>query len=680
MYNMSEVILKFLIFSVILGCIGGCGENEIHMQSNGTTELRQLIATSRGANIVGEHIHQSTELTLATGESVREITYWKNRLVPQKITYDLAGQKTFPIGMLEREALRTIHGLGIDISPENLIKSKDFFTRPVDSLVMLKWHQIYEQIPVGGAALQVTFKRVSNKPEQWKIAKIINNTFQDIFASNHQSQKGNIDHILSFYDITDFTLGKTRQIIYPEGDFDGNYTFHRATQFQLHQQAGDEQLSITVIDDSDIVLEAISSRLHADDHDLHIEAYDRSYYYDDKKFFPIKDLANKSESISSGEEATITLKNQRAVVYENRSRQVEEITANVEQANDKLVFKTTDTDLPAINSFISVNRIAEEATQFITEAQLPELMEPVTVKFNLTDNRCNAFYDIRRNSLNFYKEGRGCGNTALVSEIIWHEWGHAIDNWAGGLGDRAFSEGIGDVVASYMSGSPNLGPGFQANKEQGVRQVNSGIKYPCRGCGVHKEGQIIASAFWSMREGFIKIYGRKLGGKKASELFYKHILITDRYTDSYEQILSLDGKNTTAGQSPHFCLINKAFASHNLAEDKGCKDKNVGFGQDIYLAIHREETANSVTVKASAKNSKKVGICLNDIETCFEKTAIAISFTAQTNSYGNQIFIADEALDIEKNKRVTIISYNEPDTPINMKEVIFEPRKPETQK
>ena len=75
---------------------------------------------------------------------------------------------------------------------------------------------------------------------------------------------------------------------------------------------------------------------------------------------------------------------------------------------------------------------------------------------------CNAYYD--GSSINFYAQGGGCHATANLPDVVYHEYGHAINNgrynggsgmWNGGL-----NEGYADIWALSLTEIPVLGYGW----------------------------------------------------------------------------------------------------------------------------------------------------------------------------------------------------------------------------
>ena len=214
---------------------------------------------------------------------------------------------------------------------------------------------------------------------------------------------------------------------------------------------------------------------------------------------------------------------------------------------------------------------------------------------------------------------------AEVNDVIYHEWGHGLDDFTGrneGIQDGAFSEGIGDIVAAYYTDSSNMGQGFFANKQEGIRQLDNEFRYPEDRGEVHDEGRIIAGAFWDLRKALMTRYGDKKGHYKASEYFLRHLLVADNYTESYEIVLTLDDEDGDANsQSPNYCLITDAFAKHGLAQAvNGCVDDNfksaVQVNGDLKMAYVTDETDSSKKyVLASLTTQDEVNYCFSE-EAC----------------------------------------------------------------
>lgn len=199
------------------------------------------------------------------------------------------------------------------------------------------------------------------------------------------------------------------------------------------------------------------------------------------------------------------------------------------------------------------------------------LERPLTANVNLTRS-CNAHYS--GNTINLYSGSSQCANTGLISDVTYHEWGHALDDQTGGIDDGAFSEGFGDIVSLLISRSPKLGIGFRLPGNEPVRDLDPDKIYPqdANG-GVHAEGQIIGSTFWDLYVAFEEVYGADEAANKLSNYAFKMILAARTYRDVYQAILAIDDNNGDLGDgSPNLCLVNKIFTQHGLAEESvACK-------------------------------------------------------------------------------------------------------------
>ena len=126
---------------------------------------------------------------------------------------------------------------------------------------------------------------------------------------------------------------------------------------------------------------------------------------------------------------------------------------------------SSETDLAQTSGFYWTSYVHEFAKSVLGPTALASL--PVNVNINAT---CNA--DWNGSSINFFRSGGGCPNTAY-SDVILHEFGHGIDAANGGILDGGYSEGFGDSVAvlgtrQFCAGRDFFGPGTSpAGRERG---------------------------------------------------------------------------------------------------------------------------------------------------------------------------------------------------------------------
>lgn len=113
---------------------------------------------------------------------------------------------------------------------------------------------------------------------------------------------------------------------------------------------------------------------------------------------------------------------------------------------------------------------------------------------------CNAFYD---GTINFYNIGGGCNATSLIADVVYHEYGHGVNNLfyqanGGFFQNGAMNEGYADIWAISLTDNPNLGQGFYTDDVNGIRRYDIDPKvYPQDIVGeVHADGEIICGAWY----------------------------------------------------------------------------------------------------------------------------------------------------------------------------------------
>ena len=345
-------------------------------------------------------------------------------------------------------------------------------------------------------------------------------------------------------------------------------------------------------------------------------------------------VSNHDGEIEAGAQQVteVQLAGARYRVHNQRNPQPLKLT--VEDNEGKL--SVAPENLPALNTYAALNEINRFVRRQVSGGELPFLNEQMVAKVNV-NGTCNAFYESSGPSINMFEAGDGCANTGLVGDVIYHEWGHALDfatGQRGGIRDGAFSEGIGDIVAGYFTDSPNMAPGFQLGSQDGIRRLDNEQVYPEDRGAVHYEGLIIGGAFWDMRESLKERYGNRAGAQKAADLFFRHLLTTDTYLDSYQAVLRLDDHdNNPATKSPNHCLINDAFARHGLANSENCTDQweppSWQRLDDLFLGFEDIDGDTVPELLLSFPKPKTFFGCLGDRVECFEEQRRDISFVVE---------------------------------------------------
>ena len=126
----------------------------------------------------------------------------------------------------------------------------------------------------------------------------------------------------------------------------------------------------------------------------------------------------------------------------------------------------------------------------------------LTTNVDITTSNCNAFYN--GTSINFYALANGCTSFATVGDVVYHEYGHGInDNFytdnGGNFNNGGMGEGYADVWAYSITENAILGEGTDiAIATDYIRRYDINKKvYPVDITGeVHADGEIIAGAWW----------------------------------------------------------------------------------------------------------------------------------------------------------------------------------------
>ena len=198
------------------------------------------------------------------------------------------------------------------------------------------------------------------------------------------------------------------------------------------------------------------------------------------------------------------------------------------------------------------------------------LDEKLPVNVNI-DEHCNAFFD--GDSINFFQAGEGCANTARLTDVVYHEFGHGLhtNSIIEGVGrfDGAHSEGLSDFLAASITGDPAMGRGF-FNSAAPLRHIDPPDRehvYPDDIGGIHFTGLIFAGAMWDLRKLLIQKYGEVAGVEKTLRLYYSTLeRATDIPSTYYEVIVEDDDNGDLSDGTPNICDINTAFGLHGIRD------------------------------------------------------------------------------------------------------------------
>jgi hypothetical protein len=193
-------------------------------------------------------------------------------------------------------------------------------------------------------------------------------------------------------------------------------------------------------------------------------------------------------------------------------------------------------------------------------------MSAVNPRVNIASS-CNAYYT--NFTINFYARSSTCANTAYET-VVQHEWGHGIDHAFGGISQiDGLSEGWGDLLGTYRSRQPQVGPGFRIGSTTGIRTATNTRTFPAGGA-VHQQGQTWMGWAWDLRGYLMTTHGAAAG-----ELLAHKIVVASIAADATNQpravrevfILDDDDGNLNNG-TPNYKDLEKASLKRKLPYPK----------------------------------------------------------------------------------------------------------------
>jgi len=248
-------------------------------------------------------------------------------------------------------------------------------------------------------------------------------------------------------------------------------------------------------------------------------------------------------------------------------------------ASNTILFDNSNSTIQERTAYWAVNEVHDHLKNvFPTFTGLDSPMET-----NIDEaGSCNAFFN--GNSINFYAEGNGCQATAKIPDVVYHEYGHAINsaryNSGSGMWNGALNEGFADVWAFTITTSPFIGQGWDlVDPSINIRDYQDRKVYPQDLVGeVHADGEIIAGCFWdtylnlnNMNQTldlFKYTYDSGVDGPDGAEgAIFTDILLEVLYADDNDADLTNGTPNDIAIVSAFalhgITLLSNAVISHN---------------------------------------------------------------------------------------------------------------------
>ncbi|MFC1687271.1 FG-GAP-like repeat-containing protein [Patescibacteria group bacterium] len=223
------------------------------------------------------------------------------------------------------------------------------------------------------------------------------------------------------------------------------------------------------------------------------------------------------------------------------------------------------------NAFYHVNRIHD----YIASLDVVEMDFPLLTKVNIND-ACNAYFLTSPFQIGFYQQGEHtlfsgevveCESTALISDVIYHEYGHALihtlnpallaSGYAGQSGN--LHEGIADYWACTVNNDPEQGEGFFFGDPKPLRICNSDDHYPENyDREPHAGAQIISGALWDVRE--------SLSPEILDQILTDALRLQPvTFSEFLESLLVIDDSNADISDgTPNITVFCSSFWNHGI--------------------------------------------------------------------------------------------------------------------
>ncbi len=258
------------------------------------------------------------------------------------------------------------------------------------------------------------------------------------------------------------------------------------------------------------------------------------------------------------------------------------------------------TTLSHVSGYYHVNVIHDFMKSFFPS--FPTLDFSLPTQIDLSSGSCNAFYS--GSDINFYETAGGCHSMALIGDVVYHEYGHGINDkfyqWQGASWDNgAMGEGYADVWGFSITQIPIVGNGYRtSNANSFIRRYDQNRKvYPQDLVGqVHDDGEIIAGAWYDvslnlgswadMTELFASTYFDLVTGPDGDEgQIYSDILLSALNHDDDDADLSNGTPNDSAILAAFelhgITLLNSVDIVHN---DLGSSARNTAIVINAVMA------------------------------------------------------------------------------------------------
>ncbi len=239
--------------------------------------------------------------------------------------------------------------------------------------------------------------------------------------------------------------------------------------------------------------------------------------------------------------------------------------------NIELRWDSTNSSPAERSAFYHIGKVHDWIRTIDASNTLVGLDQQILGLVNQTSVQCNADWNGSR--INFYVEAGGCSNSAFMPDVIYHEYGHAINTkmytrlLGHDLTNGTIGEATADINSNMLRDDPRIGIGFLLNSPNDgiIRNSNNTLKYPNDLVNeIHDDGKILTGAVWDTRKAIgLDITARlahyaKYGTPDGSNLggafcdYFLEFLVAD------------DDDGNLANGTPHSSSIIPAFHAHGI--------------------------------------------------------------------------------------------------------------------
>jgi hypothetical protein len=565
----------------------------------------------------------------------------------------------------------------LGVAEGELSPAQRFATWLSDKVYTLSYERFHAGVPVRDAFVQVNF--AVDAGGGFRLREVINRSHGAIRLDNPEDAAASLDELAEALQDAGLTPLSTRELIYPKESETLDITMVRATEVRVYDEREAVEATLTFVNGSYEPLEAYRHRYAAR---VAVQAMVQGRSYLDtarvERPMPLTPVSGREAqtdadgaydaNLNAGDQVSFTLASPRAVTVATGANAPYTVTGNFDAELQRVVVTPNANALVGVNAYLSIHRINAFTRRHLRDSEAALLGRPIQINTNVS-GACNAFYD---GNISLFEAGDGCANMALVNDVAYHEWGHGLDDVTGrsvGINDGAFSEGIGDILSAYYTNSSTMAPGFNQGSTQGIRELNNTLRDPQNRGQVHQEGQTIGGSFWDLRKSLIERYGAMRGAYLAERFFFRHLLVTDSYLESYQNVLALDDDDgNPMTPSPNHCLITAAFAKHGLAtEEPNCQDapapaSAVKSEPALALSVLSADATGATLIAAGPQATRSIFACVGTEIDCLTAKRQDLVFKLDGSKGGKVLFMAEKPLALTEQQSLTLFAVDKAGT------------------